>query len=127
MSASKKQKSSKSKKTKKPKMHESGEDALDIGLGSLAAEEEASKRKKELSLSMAERLQLKSDESKYMGETKRLKVRGQGIVKEVSFIPKSSKKKTDEKQPKQENDDKTGRSRRGIKELGFRTPFKHHK
>lgn len=108
-------------------MHDSGDNAIDIGLGNISAEEEALKRKKQLSLSMAERLQMKSDEAAFMGETKRLKVRGQGTVKEVSFIPKSSRKKMEEKNAKQPTDDKMGRSRRGIKDLGFRTPFKHHK
>ena len=123
----KKLKDTKPKKTKlKPKMHESGENAIDVGLGNLSSQEEAAKRKKQLSLSMAERLQMKSDESKFMGETKRLKVRGQGTVKEVTFVPKSSRKKVEEK-TSQPTDDKMGRSRRGIKQLGFRTPFKHHK
>lgn len=99
-------------------------DAIDIGLGNISAEEEALKRKKQLSLSMAERLQMKSDEAAFVGEAKRLKVRGQGTVKEVSFVPKSSRKKAEKKQ---ETDDRIGRSRRGVKELGFRTPFKHHK
>ena len=106
-------------------MNDNGENALDIGLGSITAEQEAWKRKKELSLSMAERLEMKTNEEQYMSETKRLKVRGQGSVKEVSFIPKSSRKVEDKKNNL--TDDKTGRSRRGIRELGFRTPFKHHK
>ncbi|KAL7486540.1 hypothetical protein ACHAW6_012147 [Cyclotella cf. meneghiniana] len=125
-----KQNGSKGKQSKtksKHKMYDDSEHAVDIGLGRVSAEEEAAKRKKELSLSMAERLQLRSEESKFMGETKRLKVRGQGTVKEVTFIPKSSLKKKEEEAIKQVKDDRTGRSRRGIKELGFRTPFKHHK
>ena len=118
------QKTSKPNKTK-PKMNDSGENALDIGLGSITAEQEALKRKNELSLSMAERLHMKTNEEQYMSETKRLKVRGQGSVKEVSFIPKSSRKSGDKKN--HPIDDKIDRSRRGIRELGFRTPFKHHK
>lgn len=110
-----------------PKLHDSGENAIDIGLGNISTEDEASKRRKQLALSMAERLQMKSDEAAFVGETKRLKVRGQGSVKEVSFIPKSSRKKMEDNNIKQQLDDRTGRSRRGIKELGFRTPFKHHK
>jgi hypothetical protein len=144
-------------------MYDSGENAVDIGLGNISAEQEASKRKKQLSLSMAERLQMQSEESKFMGETKRLKVRGQGTLKEVSFIPKGPRKKKEEEESKfmgetkrlkvrgqgtlkevsfipkgprkkkeeeasqQPKDDNMGRSRRGIKDLGFRTPFKHHK
>ena len=128
-------KSKKKKKTSKNIMYEADEygadDALDIGLGNMSADTEANKRKKELSLSMADRLQLQSEQSKFMGETKRLKVTGQGSVKEVTFIPKSSKKKMEaDEKAKQEarmKDDRVGRSRRGVKDLGFKTPFKHIK
>lgn len=122
----KKQNSKPSKSKSKPRMHDSEENAIDIGLGSLSAEEVALKRKKELSLSMAERLQRKS-EAQFMSETKRLKVRGHGTVKEVSFVPKSSRKRMGEKNSEPPTDDRVGRSRRGIKDLGFRTPFKHRK
>jgi hypothetical protein len=71
-----------------------GANAVDIGLGNVSAKAEANKRKKELSLTMEERLRLQSEQSKLIGETKRLKVAGQGpIVKEVTFVPKSTKKK----------------------------------
>lgn len=114
---------------------DSGANAVDIGLGNTSGETEATKRKKELSLSMAERLQIQSEQSKFVGETKRLKVTGQGTVKEVTFIPKPAKKKMEaEEKARQEEkeeaknmkDDRTGRSRRGVKQLGFKTPFKHH-
>ena len=91
--------------------------AVDIGLGDAAAETEASKRKKEMSLSMAERLQIQSEESKFRGETKRLKVTGQGAVKEVRFVPKAARKKIEaEEKARQEEarvkkDDRSGRSR----------------
>jgi hypothetical protein len=70
--------------------------AVAIGLGNVSAEAEANKRKKELSLTMEERLRLQSEQSKLIGKTKRLKVAGQGpIVKEVTFVPKSTKKKAE--------------------------------
>ena len=131
----KKQKSSKKKKMKMLEADDyidSGDNAVDIGIGNVAAETEATKRKKELSLSMAERLQMQSDH-KYMGETKRLRVTGQGATKEVTFIPKADKKKMDAKERAQREeeakgkDDRMGRSRRGVKDLGFKTPFKHLK
>lgn len=132
----KKNKDTKKKKKKKAKniMYEADDfgsdaNAVDIGLGNRSAETEANKRKKELSLSMAERLQIQSEESKFISETKRLKVTGQGAVKEVTFVPKSARKKLEaEEKAKQEarvKDDRTGRSRRGVKDLGFKTPFKH--
>lgn len=120
----------KSKKSKNI-MYEADDDAVDIGLGNTLAESDEHKRKKELSLSMAERLQLKSEQSKYVGETKRLKVTGQGTVKEVTFVPQSAKKKTDgEKIMERESGDKregkhSGRNRRGVKSLGLKIPFKH--
>ena len=138
-SKEKKKKDGKKNKTKKKKkrniMYEaddymgSGTNAIDIGIGNVSAQEEASKRKKEMSLSMAERLQLQSEESKFIGDAKRLKVTGQGSVKEVTFIPKATRKKLEaQEKARQEakvKDDRIGRSRRGVKSLGFKTPFKH--
>lgn len=99
-----------------------GDKALDVGLGS--ALHTHNKRKNDLSLSMAERLESQSEPGSI--ETKRLKVKGQGSSKEVTFIPRSSKKKNGD--PENVADGKrgnSGRSRRGVKELGFRKPFKH--
>jgi hypothetical protein len=120
-SKEKKKKDSKKSKTKKKKkniMYEaddymgSGTNAIDIA-----------------DLSMAERLQLQSEESKFIGDAKRLKVTGQGSVKEVTFIPKATRKKLEaQEKARQEakvKDDRIGRSRRGVKSLGFKTPFKH--
>ena len=107
---------------------DSGANAVDIGLGT--ADTEAHTRKKELSLSVEERLKLQSDQSTFVSETKRFKVTGQGYVKEVTFVPKSDRKKIEakEKEKARAKDDRMGRSRsrRGVKELGFKTPFKHH-
>lgn len=123
------------KKKKKNVMYEAddyvggGANAIDIGIGNVSTEADVSKRK-EMSLSMAERLQLQSNESKFVGDTKRLKVTGQGTVKEATFIPKATRKKLEAqekaKQEAQVKDDRMGRSRRGVKSLGFKTPFKHH-
>ncbi len=89
------------------------------------------KRKKELSLPMEERLKMREEEAKFMGETKRLKVTGQGATKEVTYVPKATRKKLEvAEKAKQEaalKDDEMGRSRRGVKDLGFKTPFKHHR
>ena len=110
---------------------DSGANAVDIGLGNLSAETEANKRKKELALTMEERLQMQSKDAKFVGETKRLKVTGQGATKEVTYVPKATRKKLEEEErAKQEaamKDDRAGRSRRGVKDLGFKTPFKHHR
>jgi hypothetical protein len=113
-------------------MLEADDNAVDIGLGNVLAESEEHKRKKEMSLSLAERLQLKTEQSKFVGETKRLKVTGQGTVKEVTFIPQSANKKKDGEKRLARGDggdrgeDKhPARSRRGVKSLGLKTPFKH--
>lgn len=133
--AKKDAKKDKQKRKKKNVMYEaddyidSGANAVDIGIGDTSAETQASKRKKEMSLSMAERLRLQSEETKFVGETKRLKVTGQGAVKEVTFVPKAARKKKEAEEKARKDamkDDRTGRSRRGVKELGFKTPFKHH-
>jgi ribosome biogenesis protein ENP2 len=127
----------KKKKKSKVVMHEaddylgSGANAVDVGLGNVSAEDEANKRKKELSLTVEERLRLQSERSKLVGETKRFKVAGQGpIVKEVTFVPKSNKKKKAESEERTKReagkDDRSGRNRRGVKSLGLKTPFKHH-
>lgn len=113
------------KKKKKPRvvLLEAGDNAVDIGLGYVSAEAEANERKKELSLTMEERLQLKSEQS--IGETKRFKVKGQGpMVKEVTFIPKSTKKNA-KSEDKVVSDDRARNTRRGVKSLGLKTPFKH--
>ena len=113
----------KKKKKSRVVLQQAGDDALDIGLGYVSVEAEANERKKELSLTMEERLQLKSEQS--IGETKRFKVKGQGpIVKEVTFIPKSSKKNT-KFEDKAVNDNQGRKDRRGVKSLGLKTPFKH--
>ena len=80
---------------------------------------------------MAERLQLKTEQSKFVGETKRLRVTGQGTVKEVTFVPQSDKKKMgrDTSMARdggaKREEKHSGRSRRGVKSLGLKTPFKH--
>ena len=109
-------------------MYEADDNAVDIGLGNTLAESEEHKRKKESSLSMAERLQLKTEQSKFVGETKRLRVTGQGTVKEVTFVPQYDKKKMGRdtsmaRDGGAKREEK--RSRRGVKSLGLKTPFKH--
>lgn len=108
-----------------------GATALDIGLGDSTAEAAANERKQELSLSLEERLLRKSEDARIFGETRRLHVSGQGAVREATFVPRGSAKKkavlaAREKERHDGKDDRTGRSRRGVRELGFKTPFKHH-
>jgi len=138
----KKSKKDAAKKKSKNVMYEADDysdaNAVDIGLGDTSAQMEANERKRELALPVAERLRLRSERSKLMGETKRVRATGgQGAVREVTFVPKSGQKKskTAEGEGDQERgskrtkrdgkDDRMGRSRRGVKELGFKTPFKH--
>lgn len=122
----KKQEPNKKKKKKTKNVMYEGDDYTDA-----AAQSEASKRKKEeLSLSVAERLEMQKSDSQFVGEAKRLKVAGQGVVREVTYIPKASRKKMEEEEKTlkeaSKKDDRTGRSRRGVRDLGFKTPFKHH-
>ena len=58
----------------------------------------------------------------------RLQVRSkEGGSKEVTFIPRGSKGRTQSDKKNGNNDDKDSqkRNRRGVKELGFKTPFKN--
>ena len=65
-----------------------------------------------------------------IGETRRSNVKGEGAVREVTYIPKDVQAKKERELKKREqsrNYDSEKRKRRGIKELGFKTPFKNQK
>lgn len=97
----KKKKSKKDAARKKSKnvMYEADDysdaNAVDIGLGDTSAQTEANERRRELALPVAERLRLRSERSKFTGDTKRVRATGgQGAVREVTFVPKSGRKKS---------------------------------
>ncbi len=126
------------KKSKKNIMYEAddyadgGTDAIQIGLGSSKSEDTLEKRRKQINMSLEERLKLEGSKSSNIGETRLIKVKGEGATREVTYTPKDvlAKKENERKKRDQSDEHDEGRSkrkRRGIKELGLKTPFKHQR
>lgn len=118
----KEKKKRKESNKKKPVMYEADEgnhNAVDIGLGDASANDRVKRRKQEMHMSLEERM---NREQSRVGNTK-LQVHGDGVSREVSYIPRNTLKKQQRQQ--EHAREKKGRSRRGIKDLGFKTPFKH--
>ncbi|KAL3913911.1 MAG: hypothetical protein SGILL_006306 [Bacillariaceae sp.] len=114
----------KSKTSKKAVMYEAddlGDDnnsTLHASLGEGYASQKVKEKIRRMNMSLEKRLQLEEKDAPAM------KVTGSGGTKEITYIPKSEKKKQDANDdPKRSG--RSGRSRRGIKDLGFRTPFKN--
>jgi len=115
----KKKKKKDSRKTK-PVMYEADDanhSAVEIGLGDASANDRVKRRKQEMHMSLGERMNLE----RHKEGTTKLKIRGDGVSREVTYVPKDTLKK----QERQKEKDRKGRARRGIKDLGFKTPFKH--
>jgi ribosome biogenesis protein ENP2 len=135
----KKPKKDKSKKTKSKKniMYEA-EDyetgvaaAVKIGLGG-GSDKSASKKRREVAeMSLADRTMIDKEKRSVISETRRVRVKGKGASSEISFIPKDVLKKRAAEEAKKKvvrgSDDQRKRTRRGIKDLGFKTPFKNTK
>jgi len=134
----KKSKKDKSKKTKQKKnvMYEADDyetgvaDAVKLGLGD--SDKSASKKRKEMvEMSLADRMKIEQDKKSVISETRRRRVKGEGATREISFIPKDVlKKRAAEEAKKKEargSEEQHKRKRRGIKDLGFKTPFKNTK
>jgi ribosome biogenesis protein ENP2 len=128
----------KEKKSKKNVMYEAdaydeyNTDSIEIGLGS-SSSQILKKRQKEISMSIEDRLRMEKDKtSNFVGETKRMHVKGEGATKEVTYIPKDVQARNERRRQKEQESgftaqEKSKRQRRGIKELGFKTPFKNQK
>lgn len=99
---------------------DANQNAVDIGLGDAAADDRVKRRKQEMHMSLEDRLNVERNKD---GTTK-LQIRGDGVSREVSYIPRDTLKKQERQK---EKDNRKGRSRRGVKDLGFKTPFKHSK
>jgi len=130
--AAKKNKTKKSKKGRKAVMYEADNmgssvtDAVGIGLGDSSANSRVKRRKEELNMSLAERLKAKASENSFAGEATTVYVKGEGASREVSFIPQDSRKKSDQTENEDASKGKKRRGdRRGVKDLGFKTPFKN--
>lgn len=133
-----KDKSKKKTKEKKNIMYEANDhetgaianNAIKIGLGT--ADPTFLKKQKLLAeMSLADRLKMEQEKMSILSETRRGRVKGEGATREMTYIPKDALKKkaaqdAQSKDLEQGNDDRK-RKRRGIKELGLKTPFRNIK
>ena len=132
----KKAKTDKSKKAKSKKnvMYEADDyesgvaDAVKLGLGE--SDKSASKKRKEVvEMSLGDRMKSRQEKAKVMSETRRGRVKGEGATREMTYVPKDVLKKREEQETKRqqmsEEDGKQKRKRRGVKDLGFKAPFKN--
>lgn len=108
-----------------------GRNALDIGLGDAFASTRASRRNLEISMPLGQRLGMKKSEDEMKGEATQVRIKGEGVSREVSYVPKDARKKMEEAKKRrdqgEEDDVSHRRKRRGIKELGFKTPFRNNR
>jgi hypothetical protein len=107
-------------------------DAIQIGLGGFNRKRTMEKRRQEINMSLEDRLKLESSKTSNMGETRYLHVKGEGAAKELTYIPKDVLAKREKDKMKQDQEDdinvaQNKRKRRGIKDLGLKTPFKKHR
>jgi len=119
LSAKRPRTASRSKKLEMIETSAEGKDALALSMGASVTENKTSKRLAELSLPLSQRLAAGKSKT---STTVRL-VHGS---KEATYIPKDSKSKN-----KDNDDEERGRKntqrRRGVKELGFKVPFRNRK
>jgi len=122
--------SEKKKKSKKAIMFEAenygdGDNtALDIALGDGSASARAKRKNREFSMPLEQRLKMKQAESEGADVAAKIRIGGDGVSREMTYIPKDTRKKM-ENAKKQGDDDNSGsrRKRRGVKDLGFKKPF----
>jgi len=117
-------------KKKKVTMYEAeeldGKNAAKLGLGSDEASKQARQRLDEMSVPLSKRVAAKRQQEDAM----RVRVNESGS-KEATFIPRDVREKMAKEQESKrragsrDRDEKGKRKRRGVKELGFKTPFKH--
>ncbi len=118
---------SKSHKPKKTVMYEADDlgDAnpavVHAGLGEVDAYKRVKEKIRDMNMPLEKRFKQKSDENPYV------KVTGNGGSKEITYIPKNARKQREEVPSGSERVDGSKRQRRGIKELGLKKPFKHHR
>ena len=126
MKKMKKQMTSKPTKAKKKKktvsMQEAEElgnsGAVNLGLGDEKASARARRRLDEMNMPLAKRFAMMQDDDAPQ-------VRVVGGSKEVTFIPRDTKKREESRKREEEGRQRGKRSRRGVKDLGFKKPFKN--
>lgn len=107
-------------KKKKTVMLETDDGAVNLGLGDESAATRARRRTEEMNMPLAKRFARQKEDAKPI-------VRVAGGSKEATFIPRDTKRKIEAEAKKKEasNEERGKRNRRGIKELGFKTPFRN--
>lgn len=99
-------------------------DAVGIGLGDSSAHARVRRRNEELNMTLEERLAAHELARKVVGESTTIITKGQGVSREVSFVPKASRGRADGATKGADTSSKRkDHERRGIKELGFKTPI----
>lgn len=121
----------KKKKISKAVMYEaedfesSTNEAVRIGLGDSSAGSRVRQRHEELNMTLEERLAVKEKQNSIVGEATTVFIKGEGASREFTYVPKDARKKADlETEPSDSK--KRRRDRRGVKDLGFKTPFKNN-
>ena len=121
-----KKKDKKRNKSQQPRLYEANDydddnnqSALRIGLGDSSASHEARKRTNEISIPLEDRVKRLEEEDAMTGKKSTYRA-GQGIVNEMTYIPKDTRRKLEEQKRRREeyNTDGNGkRKRRGVKAL----------
>jgi hypothetical protein len=98
--------------------------AVHVGLGNSDAKGRVKKHRNTMNMPLAQRSQMKDSDNGAV------QIKHKGGAKEVTYIPLAARKKMEEKKSREaENEGSEGRikrQRRGVKELGFKAPFKKH-
>jgi ribosome biogenesis protein ENP2 len=92
--------------------------ALHAGLGEGDASQKIKEKLRRMNMPLGKRVQLEEEDKPFV------KVKNNGATKEITYTPKDSRKKDNNAKVESRRTDRS-RSRRGIKDLGFRTPFKN--
>ena len=100
--------------------------AVHAGLGEADASKRVKEKIRDMTLPLEKRLQKKEEENPYIQVTRK------GGAKEITYIPKDSRKKRGDQQlgvVRKDSSEHRGskRQRRGVKDLGFKTPFKNRR
>ena len=124
--ATKKQKQKRSKKTvlyEADDLGEANDAALShAGLGEKNASSQVKDKIRKMNMPLEKRFQMEEEEDAFV------KVTNKGGSKEVTYVPIAARKKREEEKKRQEESQDRSRSkrqRRGVKDLGFQTPFKN--
>jgi hypothetical protein len=100
-----------------------GANAVEMGLGGKDAPTRVKKQIKTINMPLEKRFKLEEEKKDV------IQIKHQGGAKEVEYIPMAERKKQEARKAREGGGDDGPRGgrreRRGIKELGFKTPFKN--